>query len=317
MDQERRQGSGEVLGHVDQGICKNLSSSIQGVAIDAVTVSSSGEKTTVRGKNGTLNVMGNQSGSNEELNEGHEDAIDQKMDDQQGVSGTLRGNDQGTSNNSINLVNGIVYETVVVIDSSETTCINRDNRVLEAKVNELGLNKVSIEEPKKRVSETEKTCSVIDIKCGSGKRFGENLDGEMICRICHLDSEQLSDTTAVNANTTTSMDLIQLGCGCKDELGVAHSHCAELWFKLKGNRLCEICGQTARNVTGIGDNRFMEEWNDRRSTSSNNNSSGRGGACWRGQPFCNFLMACLVIEVSTMSSYHHQILQTLISLIGE
>uniref|UniRef100_A0A2P2PXU3 RING-CH-type domain-containing protein n=1 Tax=Rhizophora mucronata TaxID=61149 RepID=A0A2P2PXU3_RHIMU len=31
------------------------------------------------------------------------------------------------------------------------------------------------------------------------------------------------------------MDLIQLGCGCKDDLGIAHAHCAEAWFKLKGN----------------------------------------------------------------------------------
>ncbi|KAJ7947140.1 putative RING/FYVE/PHD zinc finger superfamily protein [Quillaja saponaria] len=282
MDQERRQGSGGVLGHI---------------AIDVVTVSSSGETAFVSGKNGTLEMMVNQSGSNEELKEGHEQAaMDHKMHDQKEVSGTLHGDDQGTSNNSRNLVNGVVYETVVVIDSSETAYINRDSGELDTNVNELVLNKVSIEEPKKRVSETEKSSSVIDIKSGSGKRFSESLDGEVICRICHLNSGQLSDTITVNAtNTATSTDLIQLGCGCKDELGISHSHCAEVWFKLKGNRLCEICGETARNVTGVVDNRFMEEWNERRSTSSNNNSSGRSGACWQGQPFCNFLMACLVI----------------------
>ena len=60
-------------------------------------------------------------------------------------------------------------------------------------------------------------------------------------------------------------------------------------------RLCEICGETAKNITGIGDNGFMEEWNERRYTVGNSNSSDRGGGCWRGQPFCNFLMACLVI----------------------
>lgn len=60
-------------------------------------------------------------------------------------------------------------------------------------------------------------------------------------------------------------------------------------------RLCEICGQTAKNITGITDNRFMEEWNNRILSGYGIRSSERSGGCWRGQPFCNFLMACLVI----------------------
>lgn len=59
-------------------------------------------------------------------------------------------------------------------------------------------------------------------------------------------------------------------------------------------RSCEICGETAANVTGIGDSRFMEEWNER-GFAVGSNSTDRNGRCWRGQPFCNFLMACLVI----------------------
>lgn len=60
-------------------------------------------------------------------------------------------------------------------------------------------------------------------------------------------------------------------------------------------RLCEICGKTAKNVTGVGDNGFMEEWNGRRSIGGSGNPSNRGRGCWCGQPFCNFLMVCLVI----------------------
>jgi hypothetical protein len=66
-------------------------------------------------------------------------------------------------------------------------------------------------------------------------------------------------------------------------------------FFLYPCRLCEICGQTAKNITGVGGNRFVEEWNERRFTGGSSNSSNRGRGCWRGQPFCNFLMACLVI----------------------
>jgi len=56
-------------------------------------------------------------------------------------------------------------------------------------------------------------------------------------------------------------------------------------------RICEICGATAVNITGIGDDRFLE----RRFISSGGHSSERNGGCLRGQTFCNFLMACLVI----------------------
>ncbi|XP_047332006.1 uncharacterized protein LOC124935632 [Impatiens glandulifera] len=42
------------------------------------------------------------------------------------------------------------------------------------------------------------------------------------CRICQLTME-------------FGME-IELGCSCKDDLGVAHKHCAETWFNIKGNR---------------------------------------------------------------------------------
>lgn len=60
-------------------------------------------------------------------------------------------------------------------------------------------------------------------------------------------------------------------------------------------RQCEICGETAKNVKGGGDNRLTEECNETRSAVSATNFSARSGVYLRGQPFCNFLMACLVI----------------------
>jgi len=206
--------------------------------------------------------------------------------------------DRGMNENSSNLVGEVVCETLVVIHADEVLCIGGDDRGSGARSNEFESSKVSAKEAKTRVSELERNACVIDVKCGSGKGFGENCDGERVCRICHLSSEQSSDGTTVvtsNANMTSTTDLIELGCGCKDELGIAHSYCADTWFKLKGNRLCEICGQTAKNITGVGGNRFVEEWNERRFTGGSSNSSNRGRGCWRGQPFCNFLMACLVI----------------------
>ncbi|KMT04431.1 hypothetical protein BVRB_8g181060 [Beta vulgaris subsp. vulgaris] len=123
-----------------------------------------------------------------------------------------------------------------------------------------------------------------DDKCGE--------DGERVCRICHLNSEQPWKLAFFASKT----DLILLGCGCKGELSVSHLYCAEAWFKLKGNRICEICGETANNVRGVGNESFMEEWKDSRMTANATDASDRSAeGCWHGQPLCNFLMACLVI----------------------
>nr|ACU20003.1 unknown [Glycine max] len=234
---------------------------------------------------------------NRELKEGSQEVNDQNMGDPQEINDTLHGVDQGTSYSSRNLVSWEVPETCVVVDpSTQIECVNGDNRKLEAKPNESGLNKVSMKVTN-GVSETDKNSCVIDINCHSCDGFSENLEGEMICRVCHLASGQPLEAADVGtaSSATTNTDLIQLGCACKDELGIVHSHCAEAWFKLKGNRLCEICGETAKNVSDVTDNGFIEEWNDTRFMDSDNTSSRRFGGCWRGQPFCNFLMACLVI----------------------
>ncbi|CAA0832901.1 RING/FYVE/PHD zinc finger superfamily protein [Striga hermonthica] len=111
-------------------------------------------------------------------------------------------------------------------------------------------------------------------------------DSQRICRICHLSAKE---------SGKTSPELIELGCGCKGELGVAHSHCAEAWFRLKGNRLCEICGETAENITVLNDAGFMEEWNESRLADTFSSPPEGNRRCLHGQPLCNFLMACLVI----------------------
>ncbi|KAF7803301.1 putative LRR receptor-like serine/threonine-protein kinase [Senna tora] len=201
-----------------------------------------GEGTSIRGDE-TSKEVDKDPGLSKELKDGPEEAVDEDMR---------------------NLVSEAVPETVVVIDSAETGHVNRDNRKLEVKVNESGLSKVTMRAPK-GASEADKNSCVIDIKCSSRQEYSENLEGERICRICHLAAGQPSDATAASTNSSaTTGDLIQLGCACKDELGIAHSHCAEAWFKLKGNRLCEICGETAKNVSGVTDAGFMEEWNERR-----------------------------------------------------
>ncbi|KAK4440070.1 hypothetical protein Salat_0341900 [Sesamum alatum] len=126
------------------------------------------------------------------------------------------------------------------------------------------------------------SCS-IDINCTDPEADDQN-----ICRICLLSAKEADENAA---------ELIELGCGCKGELGLAHVRCAEAWFRSKGNRLCEICGDTAKNIRdGVSDNGFMEEWAERRAGVSRIGVfDGSGTGCMGAQRLCNLIMACLVL----------------------
>lgn len=71
-----------------------------------------------------------------------------------------------------------------------------------------------------------------DVELGASKHH-DAADGETVCRVCHLG---------------LSSGSIELGCACKQDLALCHRKCAEEWFKIRGNTVCEICGETAKNV---------------------------------------------------------------------
>ncbi|CAM8908846.1 unnamed protein product [Rhodiola kirilowii] len=139
---------------------------------------------------------------------------------------------------------------------------------------ELESGDVEINEKKR-----EKCSCVIDVKCAENDKVDkwEKEEEEMICRICHLSSDQVEIPTT----------LIQLGCGCKGELGIAHVHCGEAWFKLKGNRTCEICGEAATNITGVEDHQFIEEWEY--SVVETIPETPRATGCWQRAAFLQLL----------------------------
>ncbi|KAL6992297.1 hypothetical protein U1Q18_010405 [Sarracenia purpurea var. burkii] len=79
--------------------------------------------------------------------------------------------------------------------------------------------------------ETEKEECVIEVKCdGRSSGAGGGFRAEKVCRICHLGSEISSENS----------EFIRLGCGCKEEFGVSHLHCAEAWFMHKDKSQIEI-----------------------------------------------------------------------------
>ncbi|KAE8689746.1 hypothetical protein F3Y22_tig00110931pilonHSYRG00025 [Hibiscus syriacus] len=73
-------------------------------------------------------------------------------------------------------------------------------------------------------------CSVeVQIQSGANEIKLHLAKAEKDCRICHLGLESNSHESGV---------AIELGCSCKDDLAAAHKHCAEAWFKIRGNKFC-------------------------------------------------------------------------------
>ncbi|KAF8396862.1 hypothetical protein HHK36_018497 [Tetracentron sinense] len=126
---------------------------------------------------------------------------------------------------------------------------------------------------------------------------------ERDCRICHLSLESPNHESGIP---------IELGCSCKEDLAAAHKHCAEAWFKIKGNKTCEICGATACNVLGANETEFVEQWN------GTNNSNAAAAAVapavtaeprnfWHGHRFLNFLLACMVFAFVISWLFHFNV----------
>lgn len=160
----------------------------------------------------------------------------------------------------------VVPETVIVVE-----CVSLDS---EDEAIVLEDSKLGVEAP------------LVDVdKCSGGGLNGEEGEIDKVCRICHLSWDGQAEPCS---------DLIQLGCTCRGEIGTVHQHCAETWFKVKGNRSCEICGETAKNINGMGDSRFTE-WKEMDMASVLDRNSSVRGRCCLSQPFCNLLMTCLVI----------------------
>nr|GLL26904.1 uncharacterized protein LOC109157852 [Ipomoea trifida] len=152
-------------------------------------------------------------------------------------------------------------------------------------------------------SAAESDCSV-DLEKGVAETKGHFGKIERDCRICHLSFDSSGPETGVS---------IQLGCSCKGDLASAHKHCAETWFKIKGNKTCEICNSIARNVVGPNDTESSElqanETNGAGSTNAatgtaSSSSTSEARSCWSGQKFLNFLLACMVFAFVISWLFH-------------
>ncbi|XP_008811493.2 uncharacterized protein LOC103722642 isoform X1 [Phoenix dactylifera] len=138
-------------------------------------------------------------------------------------------------------------------------------------------------------------CSVeIDLENGISEIKANNAKVEKDCRICHLSLEE-------------SGIPIVLGCSCKGDLAAAHKQCAETWFKIKGNKTCEICGSTAQNVVVTGESEFIEQWNETSSSTAPPAPPSETRSFWQGHRFLNFLLACMVFAFVISWLFHFNV----------
>ncbi|CAN1275592.1 hypothetical protein LINPERPRIM_LOCUS15756 [Linum perenne] len=125
---------------------------------------------------------------------------------------------------------------------------------------------------------------------------------EKDCRICHLDLE---------SNIHESGIPIELGCSCKNDLAAAHKQCAETWFKIKGNKTCEICNSIARNVVGVTEAEtvvvLVEPSTTVAAVASSSQHSETNRSFWQGHRFLNFLLGCMVFAFVISWLFHFNV----------
>ncbi|KAI3677507.1 hypothetical protein L6452_36771 [Arctium lappa] len=158
----------------------------------------------------------------------------------------------------------------------------------------------------RRVSSAGSDCSVDVV--GEGKVVIVHLVKklERDCRICHL--------SLVDDDDGGDGDAIELGCCCKDDLAAAHKHCAETWFKIKGNKTCEICNSIVSNLVVPNETPLSQGTMDVNpaatsvATAHVSAAAIRGGrGCINGHRLLNFILACLVFAFVISWLFHFNI----------
>ncbi|KAL9226673.1 hypothetical protein vseg_002459 [Gypsophila vaccaria] len=145
----------------------------------------------------------------------------------------------------------------------------------------------------------------VDLENGDGDRklIVELVKMESDCRICHLSLDGSDDPEESGSG-------MELGCSCKGDLAVAHKLCADTWFKIRGNRTCEICGSIARNVVGVNEVELVEQWtevNDTAPAAALPPHPAETRHFWQGHRFLNFLLACMVFAFVISWLFHFNV----------
>lgn len=163
---------------------------------------------------------------------------------------------------------------------------------------------VNVKEKDERRESNVSDCSVeiMDLESGVDESTLHLARNVKDCRICHLSMDATNHDSGIP---------IELGCSCKADLAAAHKQCAEAWFKIKGNKICEICGSMAQNVVGINEAELMEQWNETSdaaaATATTHAPLLQPRNFWQGHRFLNFLLACMVFAFVISWLFHFNV----------
>nr|XP_043610888.1 uncharacterized protein LOC122582549 [Erigeron canadensis] len=161
----------------------------------------------------------------------------------------------------------------------------------------------------------------IDLESGELEmkvHFSGRKKEKKICRICHLnfdggltvDSD--GDDDGGGGGGDDGGGEIELGCNCKGDLGTSHKQCAETWFKIKGNLICEICGATAQNVgadqISEANNMTIEIEPADRSATAPMVVPAEQRTFWQGRRVMNILLGCMVFAFIISWLFHFNVL---------
>ncbi|GAV65471.1 RINGv domain-containing protein [Cephalotus follicularis] len=186
-------------------------------------------------------------------------------------------------------------------DDYSTACVS------DAEIGRVGVSVRGGGDDSRRVSSVS-DCSVeVEMESGLPEIKVHLANAERVverdCRICHLGLE---------SNIQESGVPIDLGCSCKDDLAAAHKQCAEAWFKIKGNKICEICHSMARNVIGANEVETTFQSNETINATAATAVSAPAPhaetrSFWHGHRFLNFLLACMVFAFVISWLFHFNV----------
>lgn len=160
---------------------------------------------------------------------------------------------------------------------------------------------IKIKHERKESSVSDHSVEIVDLGAGPPETRLQFPKTVRDCRICHLSMDGACQDSGFP---------MELGCSCKDDLAAAHKQCAEAWFKIKGNKICEICGSIAQNVAGVYESELTEQWNegsDVASTATAPAPHSESRNFWQGHRFLNFLLACMVFAFVVSWLFHFNI----------
>ncbi|CAH8392641.1 unnamed protein product [Eruca vesicaria subsp. sativa] len=150
---------------------------------------------------------------------------------------------------------------------------------------------------------------IIDLEQGAAYGYHRRSFGGSDVSVYYSDGEDMTSWVV----ETSGGGAMELGCSCKEDLAIAHRQCAETWFKIKGDKICEICQSVAKNVGGANEMHVTSTVEERELRNGGGGEETAAVAAaiaienrWQPQRVVNIVLACMVFGfvISWLFHFH-------------